>query len=59
MLCMAGAASIPNKQTHESMYVYVREVLVALQNSHCVFGAENKSLGKYDWEWVSKGTYEK
>jgi hypothetical protein len=28
------------------MYVYVREVLVALQNSHCVFGAENKSLGK-------------
>jgi hypothetical protein len=30
------------------MYVYVREVLVALQNSHCIFGAENRSLGKYD-----------
>jgi hypothetical protein len=28
------------------MYVYVREVLVALQNSHSVFGTENKSLGK-------------
>jgi hypothetical protein len=41
------------------MYMYVREALVALQNSHCVFGAENKSLGKYDWEWVSKGMYEK
>jgi hypothetical protein len=28
------------------MSVYVREVLVASQNSHHVFGAENKSLGK-------------
>jgi hypothetical protein len=28
------------------MYVYVREAFVALQNSHHVFSAENKSLGK-------------
>jgi predicted dienelactone hydrolase len=45
-LCTVGTAAIANKQQHESMYVYVREVLVASQNSHRVFGAENKSLGE-------------